>query len=63
MLPTYHAGWIVINDWNGLNTVPIHVLMTRAKPTPEPGFENKVQDISGCRMRYAKIKCPNVGFV
>ena len=36
---------------NGHGTVPLHVLMMRAEPTPEPSesrFENGVQDILGC---------------
>ena len=51
---------------NDPSIVPLHVLTTRAKPTPEPGepgFENKVQDILGYRKRCAKINCPSVGFV
>ena len=51
--------------WNGLGTIPLHVLTTRAKLTPEPGepdFENEVQDILGLQTRHTKIKCPSVGF-
>ena len=51
---------------NGLGTIPLHVLTTRAKPTPksdELGFENEVQDILRCQTRPAKINCPSVVFV
>ena len=43
---------------NGPGTVPLHVLTTRAEPTPELGelgFENEVLDILGCQMRCTKI--------
>ena len=48
---------------NGLSTVPLHVLTTKAELTPKLGFENEVQDISGCRTRSTKINCPSVSFV
>ena len=51
---------------NGLGTIPLHVLTTRAKLTPksdELGFENEVQDILRCQTRPAKINCPSVVFV
>ena len=48
---------------NGFGIIPLCVLMTRAKPTPEPGFENEVQDISRFQMRHAKINCPSIGFI
>ena len=32
---------------NGPGTIPLHVLMMRAKQTTELGFENEVQDILG----------------
>ena len=51
---------------NGLNTIPLHVLMTRAEPIPELGessFENEVQDILRCQTRCVKINCPSVRFI
>lgn len=51
---------------NGLNTIPLYILETGAKLTPELGewgSKKEVQDIPGCQMRYAKINCPSVGFV
>ena len=56
----------LLTTGNSLGTVPLHVLMTGAEPTPEldePGFENEVQDIPGCRTRRVKINYPNLGFV
>jgi len=50
---------------NGLGTIPLHVLTTRAESTPklgELGFEGEVQDTSGYRTTCAKINCPRVGF-
>ena len=47
---------------NSLGIVLLLVLVARAKPTPkssDPGFENEVQDILGCRMRRTKINCPS----
>ena len=42
---------LLLGIGNDPNIVPLHDLTTGAKPTPELGelgFENEVQDVSGC---------------
>ena len=54
---------LLIEVRNGLGTIPLHVLTTRAELTPKPDYEIEIQNILGCRTRHAKINYPSVGFV